>query len=190
MASDDPYTYSYNLGNGILNSTTGKGVLEHIALTPADGLGVYHVYLDNVQSVPVAGPTGPLSYSLDAAPPGATIDAYTGVINWTPDSATTETFTVRVTDGLGLSSTQTFTVTASLGLTPAMLNPPVYDSATGDVTISGTGAANQNYRLWYTDSLTTPAWVNGGEDTSKTGVFSWQMLGPSPATRFYKVESY
>lgn len=43
-------------GNGILESTTGKGVLEHIVLRSAvdgaAGTGQYNVYLDNVIQVP------------------------------------------------------------------------------------------------------------------------------------------
>ncbi|PYJ08606.1 MAG: hypothetical protein DME25_01090, partial [Verrucomicrobia bacterium] len=34
-------------GNGIIESTTGKGVLEHLGLVPAGGMGAYNVYLDN-----------------------------------------------------------------------------------------------------------------------------------------------
>ncbi|MEI8045113.1 MAG: immunoglobulin domain-containing protein, partial [Verrucomicrobiota bacterium] len=36
-------------GNGILESTTGKGVLEHLTLVPASGTGAYNLYLDNFQ---------------------------------------------------------------------------------------------------------------------------------------------
>lgn len=36
-------------GNGILQTTTGKGVFEHLCIVPADGSGVYNLYLDNFQ---------------------------------------------------------------------------------------------------------------------------------------------
>jgi len=36
-------------GNGLLESTTGKGVLEQLTLVPADGVGAYNLYLDNFQ---------------------------------------------------------------------------------------------------------------------------------------------
>lgn len=36
-------------GNGILESTTGKGVFDELTIVPADGLGRYHLYLDNFQ---------------------------------------------------------------------------------------------------------------------------------------------
>ena len=34
-------------GNGILESSTGKGVFEHLEFVPAAGLGTYNVWLDN-----------------------------------------------------------------------------------------------------------------------------------------------
>ena len=36
-------------GNGLLESTTGKGVLEQLTLVPADGVGAHNLYLDNFQ---------------------------------------------------------------------------------------------------------------------------------------------
>ena len=40
-------------GNGVLNSSTGNGVLEHLALTPAGGSGAYNVYFDNFEVVTI-----------------------------------------------------------------------------------------------------------------------------------------
>jgi VCBS repeat-containing protein len=56
-----------------------------------------------------------LTYSLDAAPAGMTIDA-TGVISWTPDNAQVgdHSVTVRVTDLAGAPATQMFTVTVAV----------------------------------------------------------------------------
>jgi Immunoglobulin domain len=39
------------VGNGSLETTTGKGVLEHLCLVPAGGSGVYNLYLDNFQVI-------------------------------------------------------------------------------------------------------------------------------------------
>lgn len=41
-------------GNGIVESTTGKVVLEHLAITPADSsvVGPYTFYLDDLAVVP------------------------------------------------------------------------------------------------------------------------------------------
>jgi hypothetical protein len=38
-------------GNGVLESSTGKGVLEHLGLVPAGGLGTYNLYLDNFRVI-------------------------------------------------------------------------------------------------------------------------------------------
>lgn len=38
-------------GNGILESTTGKGVFDELTIVPADGLGRYNLYLDNFQFI-------------------------------------------------------------------------------------------------------------------------------------------
>src|SRR5262249_55799461 len=68
-------------GNGVLESTSGKAVLEALALVPAGGMGPYNVYLDNFLQVQSVG----LTYSLDAgAPAGAGIDPDTGAFSWTP----------------------------------------------------------------------------------------------------------
>ncbi|TAN67540.1 MAG: PASTA domain-containing protein, partial [Methylobacter sp.] len=54
-----------------------------------------------------------LSYSLTASPAGMTINAQSGLINWTPtaDQIGAQTVTVSVTDGKGGSDSQTYTVT-------------------------------------------------------------------------------
>jgi hypothetical protein len=38
-------------GNGILDSTTGKGVFDELTIVPADGLGRYNLYLDDFQFI-------------------------------------------------------------------------------------------------------------------------------------------
>ncbi len=38
-------------GNGVLNSSTGRGTLEHLAIVPAGGAGAYSLYLDNFQVI-------------------------------------------------------------------------------------------------------------------------------------------
>jgi len=137
----DP-TWAYNYvwpftGDGYLDSTTGKGVLDGLALTPADGTGVYTLFIDNVQSVPLQG----LTYSLDVAPPDATIDQYNGLIRWTVPAAegVVYDFTVRVTDHLGLFATRSFTVTAATaGPAPEPLQFQVVD---GNLVLSWTNSA-------------------------------------------------
>ncbi|MCX8091420.1 MAG: PA14 domain-containing protein, partial [Verrucomicrobiae bacterium] len=82
MLPDEPVTAF--TGNGLLESTTGKAVLEALALVPAGGMGAYNLYLDNFTVVQ----NTPLTYSLDAAPAGATIDAQSGAFTWTPPPGT------------------------------------------------------------------------------------------------------
>ena len=106
---------SFFSGNGVLDQSTGKGGLEQLALSPADGLaGAYTIYLDNFVSVP----TNALAFSLDAGPAGAVIDPVTGVITWTPTSTGAENFTVTVTDYLALSDTKSFTVNVIVPTVP------------------------------------------------------------------------
>ncbi|MGZ4965280.1 MAG: hypothetical protein ACXWC8_22215, partial [Limisphaerales bacterium] len=38
-------------GNGVLESVTGKGVFDELAIVPANGLGRYNLYFDNFQFV-------------------------------------------------------------------------------------------------------------------------------------------
>lgn len=42
-------------GNGILESTSGKGVLENLTIVPADGTGLYNLFLDELRSVELFG---------------------------------------------------------------------------------------------------------------------------------------
>ena len=110
-------------GNGVLNSATSKGVLEHLALVPNDGMGAYNIYLDNFQVVNTSAsfvvdtgatltltntatdPDNPpqyLTFSLDpGAPTNAVIDPDSGIFTWAPSpeqSPGTNIITVRVTD--------------------------------------------------------------------------------------------
>ncbi|MCX8092344.1 MAG: peptidoglycan DD-metalloendopeptidase family protein, partial [Verrucomicrobiae bacterium] len=112
-------------GNGLLESPTGRGVLEHLALVPNDGPGAYNVYLDNLAQTL----SHRLTFSLDAgAPPGATIHPTNGTFTWTPTEAQgpgVYNLTVRVTDNGSppLSHTRTFTVTVNEVNQPPSLAP-------------------------------------------------------------------
>jgi len=141
-------------GNGILESTTGKAVLESLALVPAGGMGVYHVYLDNFVQVQ----NGALSYALEpGAPAGATINASTGEFSWTPAPAQgpgSYTITVRVTNGgtPSLSATKSFgvTVTAPPVIVTSPQDQNVYPGGTATFSVTATGTAPLTYQ-WRKD---------------------------------------
>ncbi len=68
-----------------------------------------------------------LEFALDAAPDGMTIDAASGLIQWTPEAADLgdHSVVVRVTDVPGASTTQAFTLTvADLPHAPEVLDIP------------------------------------------------------------------
>ncbi|HMA10451.1 MAG TPA: Ig-like domain-containing protein, partial [Steroidobacteraceae bacterium] len=74
-----------------------------------------------------------LSFSLDAGPAGMTIDAPTGLVEWTPgsDQVGTHAVIVRVTDARGQAATQSFGVTvATPNQAPAASND-AYSMASG-----------------------------------------------------------
>lgn len=140
---------SFFAANGILDLSTGKGALEHLALVPADGLaGDYTVYLDNFVSVP----TNALVFSLDAGPVGAVIDTATGVITWTPTSIGPANFTVTATDFLGLSDTKSFTVNVSAA-PPGAISIALYGT---DAVLNWAGA----YQLQSNTNLNSTNWVD------------------------------
>jgi RHS repeat-associated protein len=96
-----------------------------------------------------------LTYALDAAPPGMTIDPASGAMPWTPAIAQigNHTVTVRVTDRGGLFATQTFTATVApvavpnvVGLAPewAELFITAADLTAGTKTSQG-GAITLNF---------------------------------------------
>jgi hypothetical protein len=66
-------------------------------------------------------PPKPLTYSLVAAPSGASIDASTGVFNWSPTSHGIFNFSVRVSDG-SLIHEQAVSVTVRIPLPSAVLD--------------------------------------------------------------------
>ncbi|HOC55404.1 MAG TPA: immunoglobulin domain-containing protein [Verrucomicrobiota bacterium] len=161
-------------GNGILESTTGKAVLEALALVPAGGMGVYNVYLDNFVQVQNAA----LSWSLEAgAPAGAAIDASTGEFTWTPvagQGPATYNITVRVTDSgtPTTSATTTFAVTVSA---PPVITAQPQSQAVGagsNVTFSvtATGTAPLSYQ-----------WRKNGGTISGATASSYTLANAQPS---------
>jgi hypothetical protein len=115
---------SYSGGNGVLSTASGLGVLEHLALVPAGGTGIYNIYLDNFA---VVG-SRTLTYSLGAgAPANATLNSATGVFTWTPTEAqgpgTYNNLSVVVADNStpALKATNYFNVTVRESNSPPVL---------------------------------------------------------------------
>ena len=75
------------------------------------------------QSIRATDPDGdPVSYALTVAPSGMTIDANTGVVQWTPQPAQAgaQQFTVLASDGRGGEARQVFTVTVAPNTAPTV----------------------------------------------------------------------
>ncbi|MBA4146495.1 MAG: hypothetical protein H0X66_00145 [Verrucomicrobia bacterium] len=102
---------SFSGGNGVLSTASGLGVLEHLAIVPTDGTGIYNLHLDNLA---VLTPRI-LTYSLGAgAPVGASVHSTSGVFTWTPavNQGGAHNISVIVADNSvpQLSATNTFSV--------------------------------------------------------------------------------
>lgn len=91
-----------------------------ITSTPVTSATVDTLYTYDVDaSDPDAGDSLTLTFSLIAAPAGMTIDADTGLIQWTPTVAGDYDATVQVADSSGATGTQAFTITVA-GSQPAL----------------------------------------------------------------------
>ncbi len=97
------------------------------------------------QTIAATGGTAPLTYSVTAGalPAGLNLNA-AGVISGTPTSATTSSFTVKVTDSKNCSAVTPITITTAAdpvcSLT-ATVTPGVCNSATNTYTLTGTVSA-------------------------------------------------
>jgi N-acetyl-anhydromuramyl-L-alanine amidase AmpD len=169
-------------GNGVLESTTGKGVLEALDFVPAGGLGAYNVYLDNFIVAPVS-----LAWSLEpGAPAGASINSANGAFTWTPTEAQgpgVYPITVRVTDKgqPPKSATQTFNVTVNdvnnAPVVAAIANKTVNELSPLTFTAAATDSDGDGL-TWSLDSGAP----TGATIDPATGVFAWtptEAQGPS-----------
>ncbi len=175
-------------GNGILESTTGKGVLEHLALVGAGGTGTYNVYLDNFRVVSAKT----ILYTLaPGAPSGASINPTTGVFSWNPTEAQgpgVYPITVRAAESEGESDEKTFTVTVN------EVNSPPLLSAIADRTIhEGTMLVITNIAadsdlpansLIFTLDPVIPAGASIG---STNGIFTWLPSASQIGSNFFTV---
>ena len=84
----------------------------------------------------------PLTYSLVSGPAGMTIDPTSGLVQWTPQSAGQDNFTVQVSDGRGGIATQNYTVSV-VNTTAGTIAGSVFDdlAANGVFSSGDTGLA-------------------------------------------------
>lgn len=109
-------------------------------------------------------PVNNLSFSLEVAPAGATIDAQSRTINWTPAMAGTYAFTLRVDDGgsPNLSDTESFTL---------------------EVTNAAPTIANQSFGLPENSVVGTPVGTVGANDGDGDG-FTFAITSGNPGGAF------
>ncbi len=174
-------TVSYNIpfepqasftGNGQVDQSGAKGVLEHLIVRGEGGPGSYTIYIDDLAVVV----QNDLVYSLDAgAPAGATIERRTGKFSWTPAAGTSGDYpiTVRVTDGLGGTDFQTFnvSVTGTGNAAPVLAaigNKSVNEASTLSFNATATDP-NGGQTLTYSLDAGAPA----GASITSGGAFSW-----------------
>ena len=160
-------------GDGVVDESGAKGVLEHIVLCGAGGTGTYTTWLDDFQVVLQNYRT----FSLDSgAPAGATIARRSGKFSWTPTTAQvgTWTITVRVTDNLGAQDFETITVTVTgtgnnAPVLAAIGNKTVKELTPLTFTATATDA-DAGQTLSYSLDVGAPAGATIG---ASTGAFSW-----------------
>jgi N-acetylmuramoyl-L-alanine amidase len=168
-------------GNGVLESSTGLGVLEHLCLAPAAPADLSHVlYLDNF----VVVEPNFLTYSLVSGPAGAGVDPVTGRFSWLAPTGFSGpvNVAVRATDA-GNPPRSAETV-----FTLLVAPPPEIQSAARSAsafTLTWKSAAGAQYEIQAADRPSgqwqTQATVSG------TGPVTTQALSATAARRFYRV---
>jgi len=136
-------------------------------------------------------PLNSLTFSLVAAPAGASINPATGVLTWTPTAAqvpSTNLITVRVTDNgaPGLSDTKSFTVFAVSVFQITSLN----FSGPGSLNLTWNTEPGRNYRVQFKDDLNALTWTDLAGDVPASSVTASKVDNTvgSAAHRFYRIE--
>jgi hypothetical protein len=167
-------------GNGILESTTGLGVLEHLCLAPGSAALDQDLYLDNF----VVVEKNRLTYGLLTAPAGATINPDTGAIAWTPTAAQAglnHPFTVQVSD----AGSPPVTATATFNVAAAPFPEIVATTRTGNnFTFSWKAAPAAKYDI---ETAIHPAgpWTVVTEITAATAIGSYSAV-IAGAQKYYR----
>jgi hypothetical protein len=176
---------NFSGGDGVLSTTSGLGVLEHLALVPAAGNGAYTVYLDDF----VVGTPNALTYSLDpGAPTNAAVHPVTGVFAWTPTEAQGPgiyNLTVRVTDSQSPPQTdaKSFQVTVNeVNRAPVLTAIPNRTVHAGMAVVFTNTATDADIPANALRFSVDPGAPPGATIATNSGVFSWTTSATDAGT--------
>jgi hypothetical protein len=156
-----------------------------ITSQPVTAAMVAEPYVYDVEAMTLTG--APLAYSLATFPAGMTINASTGVINWTPAANQTgnRNVRVRVTDAMGRVTNQPYTIVVATGK-PVVSSVPVTTAMVAELytyDVNATAAVPSGDPLAY--SLATfPA---GMTINATTGLISWTPAANQTGNRNVRV---
>ncbi|MCD4719117.1 MAG: putative Ig domain-containing protein, partial [Desulfobacula sp.] len=116
-----------------------------------------------------------ITYSLSTSPFGMSINAATGLISWSPDTAGTYEVTADITDGNGGNDTQSFVITIEdlpvLNQGPTITSTPVVSAVEGQLYIYDVDATDPDPDDVLVYSLENPP--NGMQIDTSTGLIQW-----------------
>lgn len=141
-------------GDGVLSTASGLGVLEHLAVVPGGGTGVYNLYFDNF----TAFSRRALTFSLGpGAPAGASIHGASGVFTWATPGPGIFPVPVVVSDDSAppLGATNTFNVVVA--------PPPAIDrvtTAASGIALSWSAIPGTTYRVQFKEDLNQAGWTD------------------------------
>jgi hypothetical protein len=170
--------------NVIVNELNSAPVLQNVAEQTVNEGSTLTV---TNKAIDADIPANAVTYSLLSAPPGASINASSGVFTWTPTEAqgpSTNEVTVQATDNgvPPLGDTRSFTVIVNEVNTTPTLTPIASQSVNEGATLSLTATASDvdvpANALTY--SLVSPP--SGATINPTTGVFTWtpsEAQGPN-----------
>jgi uncharacterized protein (TIGR02597 family) len=173
----------------VLKPDTNSSVT--VSLLPDQIVGIGGTLVFTNFATDLANPTNTFTFSLDPGyPPGATIDANTGVVTWTAptsDGNTTNLVTVRATVVGSPSQSGAATIRMVIVGRPRLTGRiPNLD---GSVSLTWSTYANYSYTLQYKYNLSDPQWTFI-TSTVATDVTTTFIDYPAPDTqRFYQVVS-
>lgn len=192
-------------GNGILAS--GKGTLEHLALVPNAGTGVYNIYFDDFEVVDIstnftvdAGgtitlnntatdsdlPAQELTFSLGTgAPTNAFINSVSGVFTWSPhggQAPSTNLIPVIVTDNGSPNASDTKTlqiVVNKVNTAPQLSGLPdhLVEVTSGETVLFDAGATDSDVPANTLTFSLVAPFPAGATINPTTGSFSWTPTG-------------